>query len=289
VTVGFTTGIGIIILGSEIAPLLGLQLTPEPGPLLEKLPALWAAKGTLNGAALGLSVGTIAGIVALRMIAPRLPVLLIAVVLGTALATWAGVQVDTIGSRFGGIPQSFPAPALPAFTVDKLLAVLPAALSFTLLGAIESLLSAVVADRMSGERHAPNAELVAQGAANVASALFGGFCVTGTIARTATNVRAGAHGPVAGMLHAAFLLGFMLLAAPLASYVPLAVLAAVLAVVAWNMLERAELATFARSDRAALAVAVVTLGLTVLHDLMAGIAAGVILALVIAAIRRRGS
>jgi sulfate permease, SulP family len=289
VTVGFTTGIGIIILGSEISPLLGLRLTSEPGLLLEKLPALWAAKGTLNGAALLLSGATIAGIVILRRIAPRLPVLLIVVVLGTALATWAGVQVDTIGSRFGGIPQSFPAPALPAFTADKLLAVLPAALSFTLLGAIESLLSAVVADRMSGERHAPNAELVAQGAANVASALFGGFCVTGTIARTATNVRAGAHGPVSGLLHAAFLLGFMLLAAPLASYVPLAVLAAVLAVVAWNMLERAELAAFARSDRAALAVALVTLGLTVLHDLMAGIAAGVILALVIAAIRRRGS
>lgn len=289
VTVGFTTGIGLIILGSEISPLLGLQLAHEPGPLAEKLPALWSAMGTLNGAAVLLSAGTIAGIVALRMIAPRLPVMLIVVAAGTVVATVAGLQVDTIGSRFGGIPQTFPRPGLPEMTWAKVLAVLPAAVSFTLLGAIESLLSAVVADRMTGERHAPNAELVAQGAANVASALFGGFCVTGTIARTATNVRAGAHGPVAGMLHAVFLLAFMLIAAPLASYVPLAVLAGVLAVVAWNMLERAELASFARGDRAALAVAVVTLGLTVLHDLMAGIAAGVILSLAIAAIRRRGS
>ncbi len=289
VTVGFTTGIGLIILGSEISPLLGLQLAHEPGPLAEKLPALWSAMGTLNGAAVLLSAGTIAGIVALRMIAPRLPVMLIVVAAGTVVATVAGLQVDTIGSRFGGIPQTFPLPSLPEMTWAKVLAVLPAAVSFTLLGAIESLLSAVVADRMTGERHAPNAELVAQGAANVASALFGGFCVTGTIARTATNVRAGAHGPVAGMLHAVFLLAFMLIAAPLASYVPLAVLAGVLAVVAWNMLERAELASFARADRAALAVAVVTLGLTVLHDLMAGIAAGVILSLAIAAIRRRGS
>jgi sulfate permease, SulP family len=289
VTVGFTTGIGLVILASEIAPLLGLQLAHEPGPLTEKLPALWAAIGTANSAAVALSFGTVAGIVALRIMAPRLPVLLIVVVTGTALASLAALQVDTIGSRFGGIPQAFPMPGLPAVTAAKLLAVLPAAISFTLLGAIESLLSAVVADRMTGERHAPNAELVAQGLANVASALFGGFCVTGTIARTATNVRAGAHGPVAGMLHAAFLLAFMLIAAPLASYVPLAVLAGVLAVVAWNMLERAEIAAFARHDRAALAVMAVTLTLTLLRDLTEAIAAGVILALVIAAIRRRGS
>jgi sulfate permease, SulP family len=289
VTVGFTTGIGIIILASEIAPLLGLQLAHEPGPLAEKLPALWAATGTVNPAAAALSAGTIAGIVGLRMAAPRLPVLLIVVVSGTVLASVAGLAVDTIGSRFGGIPQAVPVPSLPEVTMTRVLVVLPAAVSFTLLGAIESLLSAVVADRMTGERHAPNAELVAQGVANVASALFGGFCVTGTIARTATNVRAGAHGPVAGMLHAAFLLAFMLIAAPLAAYVPLAVLAGVLAMVAWNMLERAEIAAFFRTDRAAFAVMAVTLGLTVLRDLMEGIAAGVILALVIAAIRRRGS
>jgi sulfate permease, SulP family len=289
VTVGFTTGIGLIILTSEIAPVFGLQLAREPGPLMEKLTALWGAIGTLNPSALLLSAGTIAAIIALRRVAPRLPVMLIVVVGATGVAAVTGLAVDTIGSRFGGIPQALPLPRLPAMTSDKVLAVLPAAVSFALLGAIESLLSAVVADRMTGERHAPNAELVAQGIANVASALFGGFCVTGTIARTATNVRAGAHGPVAGMLHAAFVLAFMLLAAPLAAYVPLAVLAAVLVVVAWNMLERAEIAAFFRHDRAAFAVMAVTLALTVFRDLTEAIAAGVILSLAIAAIRRRGS
>jgi sulfate permease, SulP family len=289
VTVGFTTGIGLIILASEIAPVFGLQLAREPGPLMEKLTALWAAIGTLNPSALLLSAGAIAAITALRRVAPRLPVMLIVVVGATGVAAVTGLAVDTIGSRFGGIPQALPLPDLPPMTWDKVLAVLPAAASFALLGAIESLLSAVVADRMTGERHAPNAELVAQGIANVASALFGGFCVTGTIARTATNVRAGAHGPVAGMLHAAFLLAFMLLAAPLAAYVPLAVLAAVLVVVAWNMLERAEIAAFFRHDRAAFAVMAVTLALTVFRDLTEAIAAGVILSLAIAAIRRRGS
>jgi sulfate permease, SulP family len=289
VTVGFTTGIGVIILASEISPLLGLHLAAEPGPLAEKLPALWSALGTINAQAIALSVGTIAGILALRRLAPRAPVLLIVVAVGTALATIAGLSVETIASRFGGIPQSFPLPALPLVTWAKVTAVFPTAVAFTLLGAIESLLSAVVADRMTGETHAPNMELVAQGLANVAAALFGGFCVTGTIARTATNVRAGAYGPVAGILHAIFLLAFVLIAAPLAGYVPLAVLAGVLTVVAWNMLERAEIAAFWQRDRAALAVMALTLGLTVFRDLIEAIAAGVILAALIAAARRRGS
>ncbi len=289
VTVGFTTGIGIIILASEIAPLLGLRLAAEPGPVMEKLLALWAGIGTANTRAMLLSAATIAGIIVLRRVAPRAPALLIVVVAGTVLAAVAGLGVDTIGSRFGGIPQALPAPALPDIGWDKVLAVLPVAVAFTLLGAIESLLSAVVADRMSGDKHAPNAELVAQGVANVAASLFGGFCVTGTIARTATNVRAGAHGPVAGMLHAAFLLAFMLIAAPLAGYVPLAVLAGVLAIVAWNMIEWIEIRHFWRSDRAALAVMALTLGLTVFRDLMTAIVAGVILAAAIGAARRRGS
>ena len=289
VTVGFTTGIGVIILASEISPLLGLHLATEPGPVAEKLPVLWAALGTVNPWAVALSVGTIAGILALRRLVPRAPVLLIVVVAGTALATVAGLGVETIASRFGGIPQTIPQPMVPDITWAKAIAVLPAAVAFTLLGAIESLLSAVVADRMSGETHAPNMELVAQGMANIAASLFGGFCVTGTIARTATNVRAGAHGPVAGMLHAGFLLAFVLVAAPLAGYVPLAVLAGVLAVVAWNMIERAEIAAFFRHDRAALAVMALTLGLTVVRDLTQAIAAGVVLAALIGAVRPRGS
>jgi SulP family sulfate permease len=162
---------------------------------------------------------------------------------------------------------------MPAASWDTLVAVLPAALSFTLLGGLESLLSAKVADGMTGRVHRSNMELVAQGFANIASALFGGISVTGTIARTATNIRAGARSPVSGMLHAAFLLGFMLIAAPLASYVPLAALAGVLVVVAWNMAEKREFASLLRNWRAA-AVLLATFGLTVLHDLMAGIIAG---------------
>ncbi len=289
VTVGFTTGIGLIILASEITPLLGLQIAAEPGPLAEKLPALWAVISTVSAPTLLLSTATIVTIVILRRIAPRAPVLLIAVAAATVLATLSGLETPTIGSRFGALPDSLPWPALPAITTDKVLAVLPAALSFALLGAIESLLSAVVADRIAGTRHEPDTELLAQGAANLASALFGGFCVTGTIARTATNVRAGAHGPVAGILHAVFLLAFMLVAAPLAAYVPLAVLAAVLAVVAWNMIERAEILHLLRHDRAALAVMAVTLLLTLLRDLTEAIAAGMALSFILAAIRRRGS
>src|SRR5690606_24122499 len=157
------------------------------------------------------------------------------------------------------------------------IAVLPAALSFTLLGSIESLLSAVVADGMTGRRHRSNCELVAQGVANVGASLFGGFCVTGTIARTATNVRAGAHGPVAGMLHSAFLLLFMLVAAPLASYIPLAALAGVLAVVAWNMAEKQEFATLIRASWGDAVVLLVTFLLVIFRDLTEGILVGFVL------------
>jgi SulP family sulfate permease len=163
--------------------------------------------------------------------------------LRVSILTWLfGLPVETIGTRFGGIPQSLPAPHLPDLSFDRIAAELPAALSFAF-GGIESLLSAVVADSMSGRRHRSNCELVAQGAANIGASLFGGFCVTGTIARTATNVRAGARGPVAGMLHSVFLLLFILVASPLASFIPLSALAAVLAVVAWNMAEKHEFAT----------------------------------------------
>jgi SulP family sulfate permease len=179
-----------------------------------------------------------------------------------------------VGSRFGGIPSTLPWPSLPDFGWAKVIAVLPAALSFTLLGAIESLLSAVVADGMTGRRHRSNAELVAQGVANIGSALFGGFCVTGTIARTATNVRAGAHGPVAGMLHAVFLLVFMLVAAPLAAFIPLAALAGVLAVVSWNMIEKPAIATLVRSGWGEALVLGATFLLTIFRDLTEAIVVG---------------
>ena len=275
VTVGFTAGIAVIILASQIKDLLGLTLAgTEPGPFLPKLEALGAALPTINAAAVATAALSLAIIVGVRRFRPHWPALLIAVTAATATAALLGLPVETIGTRFGGIPHSLPAPHLPAVSIEKIRAVLPAALSFALLGSIESLLSAVVADSMTGRRHRSNSELVGQGAAKIASALFGGFCATGLIARTATNIRAGARGPVAGMLHAAFLLLFMLVAAPLASYIPLAALAAVLAAVAWNMAEKHQFATLLRASRGDAVVLLVTFLLVVFRDLTEGILAG---------------
>lgn len=275
VTVGFTAGIAVIIFASQVKELLGLTLSaPEPGPLLDKLPVLWAALPSVSGAAVVLSFGTVLIIQGLKRVRPHWPGMLIAVAAMTLLAALASLPVATVGSQFGGIPSTLPWPSLPEFGWTKVIEVLPAALSFTLLGAIESLLSAVVADGMTGRRHRSNAELVAQGVANVGSALFGGFCVTGTIARTATNVRAGAHGPVAGMLHSVFLLVFMLAAAPLASFIPLAALAGVLAVVSWNMIEKPAIGTLVRSGWGDAAVLGVTFFLTIFRDLTEAIVVG---------------
>lgn len=274
VTVGFTAGIAVIIFASQIKELLGLTLTNEPGELLEKLPALWDARATLTPAALAISAGTVAVIIGLRKVRPHWPGMLIAVALAAVATALLSLPVQTIGTKFGGIPSSLPAPSLPSFSVDLALQVLPAAISFTLLGAIESLLSAVVADGMTGRRHRSNCELVAQGAANIGAALFGGFCVTGTIARTATNVRAGAHGPVAGMLHAVFILLFMLVAAPLAAYIPLAALAGVLAVVAWNMIEKPAIAVLVKSGWGDASVLGATFFLTIFRDLTEAIIVG---------------
>lgn len=274
VTVGFTAGIAVIIFASQIKELFGLTLEHEPGELLEKIPALWASRSSLTPAALGVSAATVAVILGLRRWRPHWPGMLIAVGLVAAATAFLALPVQTIGSRFGGIPSSLPAPRLPPLSKDGFLAVLPAAVSFTLLGAIESLLSAVVADGMTGRRHRSNCELVAQGAANIGASLFGGFCVTGTIARTATNVRAGAHSPFAGMLHAAFLLLFMFAAAPLASYIPLAALAGVLAVVAWNMIEKPAVAILVRSGWGEATVLGATFFLTIFRDLTEAIVTG---------------
>ncbi|MDY0884913.1 SulP family inorganic anion transporter [Dongia soli] len=275
VTVGFTCGIAVIIFASQIKELLGLTLAgPEPGPLLPKLQALGAALPSLNIAACGLALLTIGIIVAIRRFRPHWPVMVIAVAAASFLGWLFGLPVETIGTRFGGIPQNMPLPHLPEVSLAKIEAVLPSALSFALLGSIESLLSAVVADSMSGRRHRSNCELVAQGAANIVSGLFGGICVTGTIARTATNVRAGARGPLSGMLHAVFLLGFMLLAAPLASFIPLAALGGVLAVVAWNMAEKHAFAVLVRASRGDAVVLLATFLLTVFRDLTEGILVG---------------
>lgn len=274
VTVGFTAGIAVIIFASQIKELFGLTLDHEPGELLEKLSALWEARASLTQAALLVSVATVAIILGLRKWRPHWPGMLIAVGAAALATTFLNLPVQTIGTKFGGIPSTLPAPRLPDLSLDEVMAVLPAAISFTLLGAIESLLSAVVADGMTGRRHRSNCELVAQGAANIGSALFGGFCVTGTIARTATNVRSGAHGPVSGMLHALFILLFMVIAAPLAAYIPLAALAGVLAVVAWNMVEKPAIAILVRSGWGEATVLGATFFLTIFRDLTQAIVVG---------------
>jgi sulfate permease, SulP family len=275
VTVGFTAGIAVIIFASQISELFGLSLAgKEPGELIPKLKALAAAWGTFNPSAILVALLTIAVIVALKRWRPSLPGMLIGVAAASVAAAALALPVETIGTRFGGIPRSLPMPALPALDFAAMQAVLPDAIAFTLLGAIESLLSAVVADGMTGRRHRSNCELVAQGFANIGSALFGGICVTGTIARTATNIRAGAHGPISGILHSGFLLVFILVAAPLASYIPLAALAGVLAVVAWNMVEKTAFAALIRSSWGDALVLLVTFALVVFRDLTEGIVVG---------------
>ena len=246
VTVGFTAGIAVIILASQLKELLGLTLAaPEPGPIVPKMEALAAALPSANLAAVAVAAGTVGVILAVRRWRPRLPSLPDR--RDTGLARRLGAR--PAGGDYRHPVRRHPQRAAGAAAARPLarprVDMLPAALSFALLGGIESLLSAVVADSITGRRHRSNCELVAQGVANVASALFGGICVTGTIARTATNVRAGARGPVAGMSHSVFLLLFMLAAAPLAAFIPLSALAALLAVVAWNMAEKHEIATLA--------------------------------------------
>jgi sulfate permease, SulP family len=275
VTVGFTAGIAVIIFASQLKDLFGITLAAkEPSELLPKLAALVQALPTANPSAIAIASGSIAIIVVLRRLRPAWPGLLIAVGFAAVVTFALSLPVETIGTRFGGIPRELPLPALPAFSLQKVQAVFPDAIAFALLAAIESLLSAVVADGMTGRRHRSNCELVAQGVANIGSALFGGICVTGLIARTATNVRAGARGPVAGMLHSVFLLLFMLIAAPLASYIPLASLAAVLVVVSWTMAEKQEFATLIRSSRGDAVVLLATFLLTIFRDLTEGIVVG---------------
>src|ERR1700712_2838201 len=278
VTVGFTCGIAVTIFASQIKDLGGLKLPgAEPGQLLPKLAMLGQALPTLSPAAFAVGAGSAALIFLLRRMLPNWPGMLIAVVLASVVAWLFHLPIETIGSHFGQLPDGVPTPRLPSFSTSSVLDVLPAALSFTLLGAVESLLSAKVADGMTGRKHRYNMEVLAQGVANVASAIFGGISVTGTIARTATNIRAGACSPVAGMAHALFVLVFMVLGARLASFVPLSALAGVLVVVCWNMAEKEEFVRLLYGwGRAAVLLA--TFGLTLIEDLTVGIIAGCVLA-----------
>jgi SulP family sulfate permease len=287
VTVGFTCGIAIVILASQLKDLGGLTLTTaEPGLLLPKLAVLAKALPTLNPAAFGIAVVVTALIFLQRRLKPNWPGMLLAVIAASIAAWLLHLPVATIGSRFGNLPRGLPMPSLPLVTIPLVLQLLPTALSFTLLGGVESLLSAKVADSMTGRRHRSNMELVAQGIANIASALFGGISVTGTIARTATNVRAGASSPLSGMMHALFVLLFLLVAAPLASFIPLSALAGVLVVVCWNMADKTEFLGLLRNWPSAI-VLLTTFGVTLLRDLATGIVAGCVLAAMFALFRRK--
>jgi SulP family sulfate permease len=277
VTVGFTAGIAVIIIASQIKDLLGLTIAHEPSALLPKLAAIRDAIPTISPATVAVAVLSVAVILMVRRARPTWPAFLIAVAVSAAICVAFHLDVATVSSQFGVIPRSLPAPALPPFSIEKLQAVLPDAFAIALLSAIESLLSAVVADGMTGRRHRSNCELGAQGIANIVSVMFGGICATGLIARTATNVRSGARGPLAGIFHCGYLLLFLLVAAPLVGFVPLAALGAVLAVVAWNMTEKEEFWSLLRTSRGDAAVLLATFLLTIFVNLMTGIAVGVVM------------
>ena len=277
VTVGFTAGIAVIIGASQIRDVLGLDIAREPSELLPKLEAIAAAISTISWQTVGITGLALGIIVLLRRFRPTWPGFLIAIAVAALICFALNLDVATVTSRFGEIPRTLPAPSLPTFSIEKLQAVLPDAFAIALLGAIESLLSAVVADGMSGRRHRSNAELGAQGVANVASVVFGGMCVTGTIARTATNIRAGARGPISGIFHCGYLLLFLAVAAPLVGYIPLAALGAVLLIVSWNMAEKEEFWSLLRTSRGDAAVLLATFLLTIFVDLITGIAVGVVL------------
>jgi SulP family sulfate permease len=278
VVIGFTNGIAILIASTQIRDLFGLQTPALPGEFLGRMHMLGSSAGTASGPATLLAVTTIAIVLGCRSLSRRIPGSIIALVVGSTVAVIARLPVDTIGSRFGTVPGGFPVLQVPAFRPDLVLTLLSPALTVAMLGAIESLLSAVVADRMSGDRHDPNVELTAQGVANILSPMFGGLPATGAIARTATNVRSGAHTPVAGMTHAVTLLLILLFAAPLTRHIPLAILAGILVIVAYDMGEWREIPGVIRLGPAEAAVWGITVMLTVLADLTVAVEAGMILA-----------
>jgi SulP family sulfate permease len=278
VVIGFTNGIAILIASTQIKDFLGLRVGAVPSEFLPRMKLLAAHFATVNWQALGLGLGALAIMLVLPRFIKRLPASIIAVLVCTGISLLFHMPVETIGSRFGGIPLGLPPFAIPDFHAEHILPLIPSAFTVALLAALESMLSAVVADGMTGDRHNPNVELVAQGIANITSPLFGGIPATGAIARTATNIRSGARSPVAGMVHALTLLGILLVAAPMASYIPLTTLAAVLFVVAYNMGEWNEIGAILQLDATAISVWLVTFGLTVFADLTVAVGVGLTLA-----------
>jgi SulP family sulfate permease len=278
IVIGFTNGIAVLIVSTQIKDFLGLTMAEVPSEFIARLRAYAGAIGTIDVATVSAALVSLAVIILTPRVIKRVPGQIVALLGGTAAAAIFALPVETIGSRFGGIPAGLPDLHLPVFRADLVVPLLPAAMTVAILAAVESLLSAVVADSMSGDRHNSNAELLAQGLANVAVPMVGGIPVTGAIARTATNHRAGARTPVAGIVHALTLLAVVLIAAPLARYVPMATLAAVLFVVAYNMGEWREIPDILRLDFTEILVWVITFALTVVADLTIAVEVGMALA-----------
>ncbi len=282
VITGFTAGIAVIIFSSQVRDLFGLQMEKVPGDFIEKWQAFWSVRDTLNPSATLLSFGCLLLIVLLRKYAPAVPAFLMAVLVGSLVVMGFDLPVATIGSVFGELPHSIPMPKIPdGITLERMKELMPSAFTIAFLAGIESLLSAVVADGMIDRRHRSNCELVGQGVANIASAFFAGLPATGAIARTVTNIRSGAKSPVAGIMHAVFILLAMLFLAPLASYIPLASLAAILVIVAWNMSEQEKIKHLMKAQKGERLVMIVTFLLTVAVDLTVAIEVGVVMAAIL--------
>lgn len=281
VVTGFTAGIAVIIFSSQIRDLLGLSMHDVPADFIAKMTAFWTARASLSWAAIVVAAAALLVIVLVGRFAPRLPGFLIAVAGATAAVWMLHLPVETIGDRFGGHAADLPALRAPHFDLAQARHLFPSALTIAFLAGVESLLSAMVADGMTGRRHRSNCEIVAQGVANIAAPLFGGISATGAVARTATNIRAGAQSPFAGMFHALFVLVFMLGLGPLIAHIPLASLAAVLTIVAWNMSERERFRQLMLGLAGDRIVLLATFLLTVLVDLTLAIEVGVVLAAMI--------
>ena len=278
IVIGFTNGIAILIASTQVKDFFGLHLDKVPGVFWQRMEALALSFHTVSIEATLLAVGTVAIIVICRGISIRIPGAIVAMVLGTIVVAVFKLPVETIASRFGGIPSGLPHFEIPVFRADLIHGLLGPALTVAMLGAIESLMSAVVADRMSNDRHNPNVELVAQGVANIVSPMFGGLPATAAIARTATNIRAGAQTPVAGVIHSLTLLAIVLFASHWVRFVPMAVLAGILMVVSYNMGEWLEIPALLELTKTDISVWLVTFALTVFADLTVAVQAGMILA-----------
>jgi len=278
VVTGFTSGIAVIIFSSQLKDLLGLQMGALPPEFIEKWVSIAAHLPTASGPAVAVAIGTLLTIILWPRSWRHVPAPFAAMLLATVAVKLFDLPVETIGSRFGGVPSTFPAPGLPPLNLDILRNLVAPAFTIALLAAIESLLSAVVADGMTGERHNSNMELVAQGVANIASPIFGGIPATGAIARTATNIKAGARTPVAGMIHALTLLLILIFAGKWAAMVPLAALAGILVVVAYHMSEWRSFSGLLRAPRGDVVVLLLTFALTILVDLTVAVEVGIIVA-----------